>query len=1006
MGFEVHTTPYGEPAGELLAAQVRARKGGDPLAPVTVVVPATYAGIAARRRLARDGVAAVTFLTVQRLAERMAAPVLAASGRRPTPPALVAAAVRTVLQEQRGVFAAVADHPATEDALVAAYHELRGVSDASLDALARRSRRTRDIVAVHRAVRALLEPQWHDEHDLIAAAAATSPDGLGGVIVHLPRRVAPATASLLRALAAHGTVTVNVGLTGDTGADAPVRDGLARAGVMVPAVAWVPGRAHDVISTTDADEEVRAAVRVIIDAARAGVPFARMALVWGSDEPYARIVEAQLAAAGLPRNGTPVRTIAESVAGRTVRKLLALPDRRFRRSDVMGVLSAAPVVGRDGRLVPADAWERASREAGVVDGEDWERLLATHAARLGARAEEAAHDEREALAAHLRAEAAQARALSRFVSRLQESLDAVASTTTWASMAEGVSGLLLSLLGEERDAWPAEEQRAADRVALAIEGLAGLDAIGGPQPTLDVFRRSLEAGLEAALRRTGRFGEGVLVGPLSVVTGLALDRVIVLGLAEGTLPSARLEDSLLPDADRAVTGGELPLLRDAEHEERHRFLAAIAAARRTTLCFPRGDLRRPGERVPSRWLAGVAPLAPAVAPVQLTLWDQPVPVDEVAEIAVHAVPSFTGGVRAAVFAPTEQEYRLQRLLTGAGIDGDDIITSGMAMARARASARFTRYDGNLARAGIEAPSHAPVTSATRLETWAACPFRYFAEMVLGITVPEDPERVLQIDPLDRGSLVHEVLERFISGVMAGEPRDEAHLRVVAATVFAEYEARGVTGRAIFWQRDRDRLLGDLLEFLERDAVHPGTPVRTELRFGTPEPVRVDLGDGRAVAFRGSVDRVDEDDDGSLTVIDYKTGNVNRYVGLAADDPTLGGRKFQLAVYAQAARHALGRPGAPVWAEYWFVTTKGKFRQIGYGVDGDVLARVGQALGTVDALIGRGVFPAVPTAELFLPFVECPFCDPDGLGAGDRRREWERKRHAPELDDLRELLGDV
>ena len=44
MGFEVHTTPYGEPAGELLAAQVRARKGGDPLAPVTVAGTTTVTG--------------------------------------------------------------------------------------------------------------------------------------------------------------------------------------------------------------------------------------------------------------------------------------------------------------------------------------------------------------------------------------------------------------------------------------------------------------------------------------------------------------------------------------------------------------------------------------------------------------------------------------------------------------------------------------------------------------------------------------------------------------------------------------------------------------------------------------------------------------------------------------------------------------------------------------------------------------------------------------------------
>ena len=50
MGFAVTTTRYGEAAADLLAAQVRDVKAGDPLAPVTVIVPATYAGISARRR--------------------------------------------------------------------------------------------------------------------------------------------------------------------------------------------------------------------------------------------------------------------------------------------------------------------------------------------------------------------------------------------------------------------------------------------------------------------------------------------------------------------------------------------------------------------------------------------------------------------------------------------------------------------------------------------------------------------------------------------------------------------------------------------------------------------------------------------------------------------------------------------------------------------------------------------------------------------------------------------
>ena len=45
MNFDVHTTAYGRPAVELLAAQVRAAKGGDPLAPVTVIVPSNYAAV-------------------------------------------------------------------------------------------------------------------------------------------------------------------------------------------------------------------------------------------------------------------------------------------------------------------------------------------------------------------------------------------------------------------------------------------------------------------------------------------------------------------------------------------------------------------------------------------------------------------------------------------------------------------------------------------------------------------------------------------------------------------------------------------------------------------------------------------------------------------------------------------------------------------------------------------------------------------------------------------------
>ena len=55
MSVDVLPVPYGEPAARALFDAVVAAKGGDPLAPVTVVVPTNYVGVAARRLLgARD----------------------------------------------------------------------------------------------------------------------------------------------------------------------------------------------------------------------------------------------------------------------------------------------------------------------------------------------------------------------------------------------------------------------------------------------------------------------------------------------------------------------------------------------------------------------------------------------------------------------------------------------------------------------------------------------------------------------------------------------------------------------------------------------------------------------------------------------------------------------------------------------------------------------------------------------------------------------------------------
>jgi ATP-dependent helicase/nuclease subunit B len=1032
--LDVVATAYGRPALLALRRAVAAAKRGDPLAPVTVIVPANHVGVTARRALASGslgpvsdvgaGVAAVTFLTVYRLAELLGAARLAAERRRPVSTPVLAAALRKVLRHDPGLFAPVAEHPATEAALVAAFGELSDVSGDGLAALAAAGRRAGDVVRLCRQAGAVLRDGWYDEADLTEAAidaVRSEPDRvgreLGQVVVHLPQDLLQRQARLVGAVAEACPTTVIVGVTGVEAADAGVRRSLARLGAEMPptGVAAAPGAdgTTRVLTASDADDEVRAAVRAVIDATRAGTPLERIAILFGTREPYGRLVHEHLAAAGISRNGAAVRPLAGSLAGHTLLDLLALPDHDFRRADVVGLLTRSAGGRGSGRTVPAAEWQRVSRQAGVVAGRDqWSQRLERLAAELDRRAsdieaagtdpfdETGAERRREALE-RMQRRAQRVRDLAASVVGLIDDItEAGAAPRPWTTRVRWLRRLATRLIGDgrQRADWPLDEQRSADRVEAALERLASLDGIDDP-PSLEVFRRTLELELDADLGRVGRFGEGVLVGPLSFAVGLDLDLVIVLGMAEGTLPAAVHDDSLLPDGERRLAGGELPLRRERVGREQRRLLAALAAADRRLLCAPRGDLRSSSERVPSRWLVDLPDWSPDHGR------------------GPEHVPSFAHAVTHTEFPATEQEYRLR-----AGAGHDPVVVAGGRVVRARRSRDFTRFDGNLT--GVVVPSPLDeVVSSTRLESWAECPFAYFVSHLLQVEQVEDPARQLTISAWDRGSLVHEILQSFVDDVLARPvegraapdepwpPSDHARMRQLAERVCDDYEARGLTGRPVFWRRERAQILALADRFLTDDDTHRqrdcSRPVAAELRFGYGDdadgvgPVVLPLADGRNLRFRGSADRVDVSDDGTVHVVDYKTGKADDFRRLGPENPDERGTKLQLPVYGLAARQFVGRPDAPVEAHYWFISDREGFRRIGYAVDDQVLARVGATLATIVDGIERGAFPARPDAS-GLPWVTCPYCDPDGLGVADLRRNWERKRNDPAIAAYAEM----
>ena len=1021
MAAEILRTRYGRAATEALARAVRDLQDGDPLAPASIVVPDHATGLMVRRRLAAraGGLAAVDVVTLLDLARSLSARSSRLAGRRPVSDAIVLAATRRLLAERPGAFGPVADHPSVERSVVAAHRDLREVPPESLGRLAGGGGMLADLVSLHRGLVDLLGERFHDERDRADAAAGAVSEGSvkpSPVVLHLPGRL---TASERRLVSALAGATRLVAIVGDadapdgTASPDPLLDDLADLLGVDPPDAGPAGRRADVrvASVPEQDEAARYAVRRIVEAARAGTPLDRIVLVHPSTTDDARLVQERLASAGIAFHAGGVRRIDETIPGRFLTGLLGLPDRDLRRGDLQAWMSSVPLWDPDHDLVPARAWARLAERAGVVGGiEDWTVRLTRLAAELDAAATAEADDEgRPWLVDRLAGEATQARRLLGFMDRLHGSLGGLGSDTTWSGRCRRLRRLVRDHLGgpSAREEWPPNEHLALEEVGSILDALSDLDRVE-PTPPERSFRNALLAELRRPVGRSGRTGIGVQVVGIEQAVGLDADLVVVVGLAEGSLPTRAPADPLLTDARRTAADTGLPTRHDHVGRQRHAFLAALTAAdERIVLVQPRGDLRRSGDRPMSRLLLTEFEALAGYRP-------EPDELDRFRAPWFDHVASFTDALdRDEPATPQEHDLAATVRRGGPAVEHlrsvDGVVDRGIEMHLARAGDTLTRFDGNLS--GVNLDVLDGELSASRLEKWVSCPFAFFSEYVLGVRPLDEPEERTDLAPLVRGSIVHRVLERLVvEGLEAGSLPGfgapwTADQRARAAELLADEcdhaEARGEAAHPRFWPTVRARLAAELDDFLVLDSAFRARlgsrPVAAERRFGddaAPDgALAVTLSDGQTLRFRGVVDRIDETADGALVVVDTKTGRPDRYRAIP-EDHFPEGSFLQLPIYALAV--ATGE-GTASHATYAFVGGVAESdRHLGYDVDDEVVGAFRRVLASAVRGIEGGAFPHHPPDSDRPEAHRCAHCTPDGLDARRVRAARIRKADDPVL----------
>jgi RecB family exonuclease len=1014
MAIRVITTAYGAAALDALRVAVARAKQRDPLALVTVLAPNNLAGIVARRHLAagindRSGVAGLDVTTLARLAERIAAPLLAP--RRPATRAVVAAAWRAALAEDPLGFRDIAAHPATVRALAAAYVELRDLSASALGAVAASTSVARDLVALHKRIADRLQLSWYDTADVLTTAAAHPPP-VGACVLYLPQELTQAETGFAHALADTADLLVIAGRTGARRADRALERTLDRLAGEMTQLERAVGTATRVLNASDSDDEVRCVVRDLLNVLQ-HAPAHRVAVLYAAEFPYARLLHEHLTAAGVTVNGRGVRSTDERAVARTLREVLALVDGDLPRGALFRALANGATRDFSGDRIPVARWERISRSAGVVAGDDWAARLAAYIAdRAGEAALEAESDDsRQWLIGRLQRDADAAIALQSFATELRARLHAAATMTTWRELAAWALRLFGTLIGEDAalQRLPLEEQYAAATVMSLLRGLQGLDSVER-SASLAALRDVLDTELAASLPRVGRFGDGVLVAPLSAAVGLDLDVAYLVGLSEDSYPGRISTDALLPDRARAAADGELPDAQSRLYAKYRQLLAAFDCAPEVVATFPRGDLRRSSRRLPSRWLLPTLRALAGDHALQATDWDRPA-----YGAAVQASGSFAGELLRTVWLATEQEWRV-RAAASHQLD-DDIVTAAVAMIRARAGAELTRYDGNLAGVGgLPDYAHAErAISPTALENYAECPHAFFVGRLLGVEQLAQPEDIVSISPLDVGNLIHESVDDLITefaGDLPGPgrpwtPAQRTRLLELATAKAEQFRDRGLTGHPRLWDRERVRILNDVEWLLDDDdewrAARGASVLASELPFGLrgATPIEVPTPDGR-VLMRGSADKVDRAQDGTILVTDIKTGSDRTFKEITADDPTARGTKLQLPVYAYAARQRFGDGSSAVVAGYWFVR-KSRGKRISVELTAAVEDAYARALAVLVRSIAAGLFPPRAPEVADFAWVQCPYCNPDGIGHADNRDRWERKRHDPVLHDYVALV---
>lgn len=433
------------------------------------------------------------------------------------------------------------------------------------------------------------------------------------------------------------------------------------------------------------------------------------------------------------------------------------------------------------------------------------------------------------------------------------------------------------------------------------------------------FRSDLKHALEStAIEPFDRSRAGqVLVTTATEARGLPHKHVYILGLAEGVFPAEFSEDPLYFDSEREnMRRRGVALETKSERTDDQGLFYELISLPQDRLTLSRPTFQAGKVWNESHLWRAVTSVFPKLA-IESRIVGSVVEPEDAASgaelllaIAAHEGSSDArlrdSALRAKAWMQTQRTYAApwQRVVNGRRVE-----------LRRLSSSPFDRYSGILTRShllGVVADELGSdhVWSATELNDYGLCGFRYFAKRLLKLVTVEEPDP--DISALQLGLLSHGILEATYRRIRTeqldiDEDNAEAALFILneqAAVLLKDAPQDYGFLAGATWE-ERAKLLRRRLAALVQLDFSAESPLS---RFGQLRQVRmlerhfdealIEMpGEMPALRVAGFIDRIDWADD-ELVLVDYKLGS-----GAISRRQMEIGRDFQMLVYALAMEWA-------------------------------------------------------------------------------------------------------